>query len=386
MRYWVDALTLFTTKATFAVKGRAKMQVLFLPQSVNSVFLEVGMTDLLAGIGLLTLLVFVFLFGVILFAVRRCAGNAGGLFNRRNDPLTQVGLRSVHPEVGAEIRLPYSSWDPDSSTPRATSATLKPTVIVIPFGTSESTLWSRQRTQQADDFQLLVDTIVTNADKYPGKIGEIVVTIESPGGGVQMYGHLFAAMERLRALEKTKIKLTVCVDECAASGGYLMALPAHQILAAPFAVVGSIGVVADIPNIRKLLQRVGIEPRTFTAGEVKRTITLTDDDTKENREHFQAKLERIHRLFISKLAQYRGDRVDTAKVTNGDHWTASESIALKLGLVDAIGTSAEYLFNLNKEHPIVYLTKKSRSFSPGALFSSAGVRLLRLLMAQLSAR
>lgn len=204
----------------------------------------------------------------------------------------------------------------------------------------------------------LVDEVEVNRESF----SEIVVCVTSPGGSVPQYGHAYAQMARLRGLG---IPLTVCIDTVAASGGYLMALPANKIIAAPFAFVGSIGVMAFIPNIRRLLENWQIEPRTFTAGKFKRTVTLTDDATPEETAHFQEQLEAIHQMFSAAVAEYRSD-VDVDLVTTGDHWTAQDSIKSNLGLVDRLGTSNEYLLQLNKSKPLVYLSQK-KGFLDGGL-------------------
>ncbi len=204
----------------------------------------------------------------------------------------------------------------------------------------------------------LVDEIEINKKSF----SEVVVCVTSPGGAVPQYGHAYSQMARLRNLE---IPLTVCVDTVAASGGYLMALPANKIIAAPFALVGSIGVMAFVPNIRRLLEDWQIQPRTFTAGKYKRTVTLTDNATPEEVAHFQEQLESIHSLFSSAVKEYR-THVDVDLVTTGDYWTAQDSIKDELGLVDELGTANEYLLQLNKDKPLVYLSQK-RGFLDGGL-------------------
>ena len=167
---------------------------------------------------------------------------------------------------------------------------------------------------------------------------EAVIRIESPGGTVTGYG--LAAAEILRLRER-KIKVTASVDQVAASGGYMMACAADRIVAAPFAVVGSIGVVAPVPNLHRLLQKNQIDFEEMTAGEFKRTVSVLGEITPAGREHFRGKLDATHDAFKAHVAQCRPN-VDIAQVANGDYWLARE--ALPLGLVDEIMTGDELMF------------------------------------------
>jgi serine protease SohB len=191
----------------------------------------------------------------------------------------------------------------------------------------------------------LIDEIILNQES----LEECVVKVESPGGSVTDYGHVYAEMCRI---PNAKIPLTVCVDTVAASGGYLAALPANQILASPFAMVGSIGVVSFVPNLRKLLEKWDIQPRTFTAGGYKRTVTLTDDATPEEIDHYKNQLKAIHDQFKSALSKHR-PQVDLSAVATGDAWLASTTVELNLKLVDQIKTSSEYLLEKNRTRDIV---------------------------------
>lgn len=213
------------------------------------------------------------------------------------------------------------------------------------------------KAKQHDAFAKLVDEVVLNAERFE----EVVVKISSPGGTVPHYGHVFAEMLRLRG---NCAQVTACVDVVAASGGYLAALPAHKIIAAPFALVGSIGVVAFVPNIRKLLERFEVNPRTFTAGKLKRTVSLTDNASEEEVEHFQSQLEAIHRLFIEQVKTYRPG-VDLERVETGDSWTATESLAQQIGLVDEIGTSQKYVLERNRDIDVVHISIKRGLFDEG---------------------
>jgi serine protease SohB len=204
----------------------------------------------------------------------------------------------------------------------------------------------------SDRFHLsrTIDEIIFNKDK----IKEVVLTIESPGGSVSPYGH---AMSELKRLRDQGIRLVVCIDSIAASGGYLMSCVGTKILAAPYALVGSIGVVSFIPNIRGLLKRFDIEPRTFTAGNYKRTVTLTDEAGPEELKHFQEKLESIHHYFKSVVEAHRS-QVNKELCFSGDYWLAQESVDKNLGLVDEIKTSSQYFMELNENFDLVAIERK----------------------------
>ena len=183
---------------------------------------------------------------------------------------------------------------------------------------------------------------------------EAVIRIESPGGTVTGYG--LAAAEILR-LREHKIKVTASVDQVAASGGYMMACAADRIVAAPFAVVGSIGVVAPIPNLHRLLKKNEIDFEEMTAGEYKRTVSVLGEITPAGREHFRGKLDTTHEAFKAHVKQCRPS-VDLAEVANGDHWLAGE--ALGLGLVDELSTGDELLFRARDTARLYEVTTEAR--------------------------
>lgn len=166
---------------------------------------------------------------------------------------------------------------------------------------------------------------------------EVVVRLKSPGGLVHAYGLAASQLERVR---EAGLRLTVTVDQIAASGGYMMAVVAHHIVAAPFAVVGSIGVVAGFPNFNRWLERRDVDYELMTAGKFKRTMTMFGKNTPEARQKFQEELEAAHALFKGHIARFR-PALDLDKVATGEHWYGTE--ALTLGLVDKVSTSDDYL-------------------------------------------
>ncbi len=168
---------------------------------------------------------------------------------------------------------------------------------------------------------------------------EVVVRVESPGGEVSSYGLAASQLARIR---DKKIPLTICIDKVAASGGYLMACVASKIIAAPFAIIGSIGVVAQVPNFHRLLKKNNIDIELLTAGKYKRTLTILGENTKEGREKFKEDLEAVQTLFRNYVVEYR-NHIDIDKVATGEHWLAKD--AVELGLIDELKTSDDYLYD-----------------------------------------
>lgn len=179
-----------------------------------------------------------------------------------------------------------------------------------------------------------------------GKQDEVLLRLESPGGMVHSYGLAASQLQRLRDKD---INLTISVDKVAASGGYMMACVGHKIVAAPFAIIGSIGVIAEIPNFNKLLRKMDVDYEQHTAGEFKRTLTVFGENTDKAREKFQEELEETHLLFKSFISDNRPD-LDIESVATGEHWYGTQ--ALEKNLIDAISTSDDLLLNAVKESEV----------------------------------
>lgn len=195
---------------------------------------------------------------------------------------------------------------------------------------------------------------------------EAVIRIESPGGTVTGYG--LAAAEILRLRER-KINVTASVDQVAASGGYMMACAADRIVAAPFAIVGSIGVVAPVPNLHRLLKKNEIDFEEITAGEFKRTVSVLGEITPAGREHFREKLDTTHQAFKDHVAECRPN-VDIDRVANGDYWLAREAVAF--GLVDEIMTGDELLFRARDSARLYEVSTEARKTLLQQLLSGLG--------------
>lgn len=183
---------------------------------------------------------------------------------------------------------------------------------------------------------------------------EVVVRLESAGGYVHSYGHATAQLQRLRERD---VRLTVCVDRIAASGGYMMACTASQLLVAPFAIIGSIGVVAELPNFHRLLKKHDVDYEVLTAGEYKRTLTLMGENTEAGRKKFLEDLEQTHQLFKSHVQQAR-PQLDVNQVARGEVWYGEQALALKL--VDRLVTSEAYLLERQKAAGIYQVQLKKR--------------------------
>ena len=197
-----------------------------------------------------------------------------------------------------------------------------------------------------------ITTILQVAEKED----EILLKLNSSGGMVHAYGLGASQLERIKSRE---IPLTISVDQVAASGGYMMACVANKLISAPFAILGSIGVVAQIPNFNRLLKKNKIDFELFTAGEFKRTVTMFGENTKKDRDKFLEEIEDTHVLFKDFIVTQR-NQVDIDKVSTGEHWFGTR--ALKLNLVDELMTSDEYLSNAVEDCEILelkYIEKKS---------------------------
>ena len=174
----------------------------------------------------------------------------------------------------------------------------------------------------------------------------VLVCLESGGGLVPHYGLAASQLQRIR---DAKLHLTVAIDKIAASGGYMMACVANEIIAAPFAIIGSIGVVAQLPNFHRFLEKNNIDFEQITAGQYKRTLTVFGKNTAEGREKLQTEVEETHTLFKSFVSTHR-PAVDIEKIATGEHWYASQCVEKKL--VDTLQTSDDYLLSKKDTHAL----------------------------------
>jgi len=178
---------------------------------------------------------------------------------------------------------------------------------------------------------------------------EVMVRLESAGGMVHSYGLAASQLARLR---DAGVRLTVCVDQLAASGGYMMACVGERIVAAPFAIIGSIGVVAQVPNFHRLLKDNQVDFELHTAGDYKRTLTVFGENTDEGRAKFREELEDTHGLFKHFVAKYRPS-LEIDRVATGEHWHGTQ--ALDLALVDEVSTSDDVMLAAAKDGRDVFI-------------------------------
>lgn len=295
------------------------------------------------------------------FIVTRIKGGVGkksgpklGLFqyhtDTRYDPSTAIASRL---KAGA---LAFDPADFGVEIPAELRAAKLP-VALLRFDGNPTAAGRRQ-------FARLVDEVVINKAKFSA----CAVVASSPGGTVTGYGHMYMQMKRLR---DAGIYLIVLIDEYAASGGYLMSLPANIIVAPPLSVIGSIGVVQEFLNFHDLLKSLGVRPMTLTAGKFKRTLSPTGEVTPEAEAKVKEELAVMHRQFIALVKQWR-PQIDADKVCTGEHWSAQEAFDLKLGLVDALESPEGYLLALNQEADIIELSTKSDPFERGLLRFATG--------------
>ncbi|EAR59491.1 protease SohB [Neptuniibacter caesariensis] len=210
---------------------------------------------------------------------------------------------------------------------------------------------------------------------------EIVIRLESPGGMVHEYGLASSQIERIKRKE---LSLTICVDRVAASGGYMMACLADKLIAAPFAIVGSIGVIAQLPNFHRLLKKHDVDYEVLTAGEYKRTLTVFGENTEKGREKFVEELEETHELFKNFVHEYR-PQVDIDKVATGEIWFGKQ--ALENQLVDELMTSDQYLIDAAEEADIFeirYEEKKTLQDKLSEFTVDSGDRLVNKVWGRIS--
>lgn len=219
------------------------------------------------------------------------------------------------------------------------------------------------RASANDHMRQEISAILTSATAED----EILLRLESGGGMVHSYGLAASQLQRVR---DKGIPLTISVDKIAASGGYMMACVANQIIAAPFAIVGSIGVIAQIPNLHRLLKKNDVDFEVLTAGEYKRTLTMFGENTEKGRQKMKAELEETHGHFKDFIRAQR-PKLDVDAVATGEHWLGTK--ALELGLVDKLQTSDDYLMESRKDRDIIrirYRPKKKPGERLVRLFSS----------------
>jgi serine protease SohB len=261
------------------------------------------------------------------------------------------------------------------------AATLPPKLVKKAFKAERKAQKVRAKAEQSDKRRLFVidfhgDLMATEVAALREVISallmtatpedEVLIRLENTGGAVHEHGLAASQLLRLRA---AGIPLTIAVDKVAASGGYLMACVGNRVLAAPFAVIGSIGVLAELPNFHRLLQEKGVDFELHTAGEHKRTLTLFGENTEEGRAKLRQQLEETHAQFKDFIAANRPG-LDLARVATGEYWHGEQ--ALDLGLIDAVQTSDDYLLAVRDEADLFKVRYRARKRPLQRLLGSLG--------------
>lgn len=270
------------------------------------------------------------------------------LIAARNSARSELEVESLDERWKAYAReLKAYAWDRKAfkkddkeakSRKKSEKSTDKPRTFVLDFK-------GDIKASAADNLREEVTALLPVA--APGD--EVVVRLESPGGVVHGYGLAAAQLLRLR---EAQLQLVICVDKVAASGGYLMACTGHKILASPFAIVGSVGVIAQVPNFHRLLKKHDVDYKEYTAGEFKRTVSLLGEITPKGEDKFKQQLEETHVLFKEFVKRYR-PQLNVEMVATGEYWYGE--IAMQHGLVDEIRTSDDYLMKAAQTRKVIHL-------------------------------
>jgi len=259
-------------------------------------------------------------------------------FSKGNSKSDQKDITASHQEKTTDSLQEEQSSN--SSSPKNPVLKKTPTLFVLSF---KGDIMATEVKNLREEI-----SVVLNLAKEKD---EILLLLESRGGSVSHYG---LAANQLQRIRDHKIPLTICVDRVAGSGGYLMACVANEILAAPFAFIGSIGVLAGIPNVHELLKKHKISYEEFTAGKYKRTVTPLGEVTEEKKQRLQEQLNLIHIQFKNFISKYR--KINNEEVATGEAWLAEE--ALKKGLVDKLKCSDDYIRDKIKTHKVYKISLK----------------------------
>ena len=258
--------------------------------------------------------------------------------------LSEEELKAVEKAEKKAEKMKAKALKAQRKKGEATEEEQKPTLYVLHF---KGDIAASETMALREEISAIIQTAKSD--------DEVLLCLESPGGMVHGYG---LAASQLARLKQHGIKLTVAVDKVAASGGYMMACVADKIVSAPFAIIGSIGVVAQVPNVHRLLKKHDVDVDVMTAGEYKRTVTILGENTEKGKQKFQQELDETHQLFKQFVAQYR-PHLDVDRVATGEHWFGQQ--ALRLNLVDEILTSDDVLLQAMKEKRVLglrYTVKK----------------------------
>ena len=264
-------------------------------------------------------------------------------FGGKSRPSARLEAKSINDEWAERKRslesffLSKKEWkarmksDEEADKKRATTGNTKRRLWVLDFnGDTEASHVDSLR----NEITAILDLVASQKSQATD---EVLLRLESPGGTVTGYGLAASQLARLR---KAGVKLTIAIDEVAASGGYMMAVVGNHIIANPFAVIGSIGVIGSLPNVHRLLKKFDVDYLEVTAGANKRPVSVLGALTPEGLEKFASQIQETHLLFRNHVKQFR-PQLDVEKVATGDIWHGSDGLAL--GLIDELATSDEFI-------------------------------------------
>lgn len=303
-------------------------------------------------------IVFVVIIGLIIFMIMQVKGENEHLTIKNINDKFEAMSRMLNQQVLNKKELKkYLKLQKKELKEKETSEQRKKVFVLNFVGDIKASTVSSLREE--------ITAVLTIANEQD----EVIVILESGGGTVHGYGLGASQLKRIR---DKGIKLTAAVDKVAASGGYMMACVADKIIAAPFAIIGSIGVLAQIPNFHRLLKKMDIDFEQITAGDYKRTLTLFGENTDKDREKFKEELEDTHKLFKEFVKDSR-PQIDIDKIATGEHWYGKR--AIELNLIDELITSDDYLTNAAKEAD-VFQVKYERKKPVSEKLISFGANLL----------
>ncbi len=299
------------------------------------------MDEFLAGYGLFLAKTVTLVVAVLVIiaagaaASRRVAGGEGLKVENLNERYRKLASALKRSVVNRKAAKALAKAEKVATKAAAKKAETRPRTFVIDFkGDIKATAAASLREE--------VSAVLAVA----GEEDEVLLRLENAGGMVHEHGLAASQLARLR---EAGVKLVVAVDRVAASGGYLMACVADRIVAAPFAILGSIGVLAQLPNFNRMLDNHGVDFEQVTAGRYKRTVTMFGKNTDEDRDKLREELEDVHRLFQDVIRRYRPG-LDLERVATGEHWYGSR--ALELSLADELATSDELLVKAVEERDV----------------------------------
>jgi serine protease SohB len=287
-----------------------------------------------------TLVVAILLVLVTIAALRSKGRQGAGQLqvNKLNDFFKQLHERVEHAVLNKDQLKAAAKAEAKAAKLEKKAGIQKPRVYVLDFD-------GDIKASATDSLRHEITALLTMATPQD----EVVLRLESGGGMVHSYGLASSQLARIR---QAGVPLTICIDKVAASGGYMMACIGEKIISAPFAILGSIGVVAQLPNLHRLLKKHEIDFEVLTAGEYKRTLTVFGENTEKGREKFQEDLETTHELFKGFVSRYR-PQLDMEQIATGEVWLGLA--ALEKQLVDELKTSDEYLAERAKGAELFHL-------------------------------